>query len=114
MTRSTQQRLGVATRALLVLATISILVAAGDFSASAYQGAQVNAINAEVQRAHARFLDQVKLSVADGTPATLLGSVTALELDTFNENPPRQAYFIDRVWLDTLRQRVKRIESFRS
>ena len=112
MSKATEQRLGILTRALMVVALLSVLVAAGDWTASAYQGAQVNEITAAIERSHTAFLAQVKTSIAEGTPADLLATVQAAELQTYRAAPARPRYFIDRIWLESLQARARSIQGY--
>src|SRR5438067_757713 len=105
--------LGFLTRASLLLALLSTMVAAGDWTAQAYQAGAVASARLAIERSDSAFQAQLRQSLGEGTPDTLLGPVRAAELAARTGTGAPAPSFVDRTWVSSLQLRATRIDGYR-
>ncbi|MHB8507519.1 MAG: L,D-transpeptidase [Candidatus Dormibacteria bacterium] len=95
-----------------LILTFGALQAAGALAATSYQDARVQEFAAAADRAHHRFESQLERSLADGTPAELLGPVVAAESRIRMQPIPQQGFVVDRRRIVALQLQGAELEAF--
>jgi lipoprotein-anchoring transpeptidase ErfK/SrfK len=96
-----------------LVAILALLILASAYAAQAYQHAQVTEAGTAIDRSHAAFAARLATAMAEGTPADALNVVAIAERSVYQADRGAQAVFVDRLALNSFRQRAGRIDGYR-